>query len=325
MLEKKVSVVLAGCGVVSVLGALLFWKYSGGVSPIFVLRLPFAAAGNLLRELSLQSWFLDKIAVILWLVLSFWPVVLLLYRMKKKKSRLEDILLAVISCYGAVLLYCFINPALFLQENSFFKNKVFLKGLETIWAGGCLVLWISYLMALALRKDGKSTAAANAGDTGKVVKCFQILLFGAGIVVVCQTGYLKLADLLIRLERETVLEIKGAACIQYLLDAIPYIGLCVLITEGIHLLETLKSPSFGREEALSADKLEKKARVTGYLAILSCLGWNALQFICIRAGWDSDFRLWVPLYPLAITLGAKVLGRYLYRAWILQQEMDAFI
>lgn len=77
---------------------------------------PYRGFGQFLRTMSLSKGWLNVLAIIMWLSVSFLPLGYLFYRIKKKAFKPIDLILFVIAIGLAVVLYYGINPALMIDH-----------------------------------------------------------------------------------------------------------------------------------------------------------------------------------------------------------------
>jgi hypothetical protein len=182
---KTLIIVLSIGALLSIIAAV----YGPGLSGSAVAGLmsfPFAQIGGLLRALSLAGAFGNIAAILLYAALGLAPLLLLFWRVRKKKAHLEDSLLVALSALLFFMMYLMINPALI--------SKMFVPGSmsgvgKAVLGGTFYSLLIGYLIFRLLRRISRS-------GTAEMLKWLQLIFALIAAALVFSVFYLALLGII---------------------------------------------------------------------------------------------------------------------------------
>lgn len=319
---KTLIIVLSIGALLSIIAAV----YGPGLSGSAVAGLmsfPFAQIGGLLRALSLAGAFGNIVAILLYAALGLAPLLFLFWRVAKKKVRLEDSLLVVLSALLFFMIYLMVNPALI--------SKMFILGGlsgmgKAILGGSFYSVLIGYLIFRLLRRISHSKAA-------EMLKWLQLIFALSAAALIFSAFYLAVVGMIGNIQ-----EVKSANTdpavslamtntiifIRFVLQQIPVLLSVWLLILAIKLTDALKQDRYGEEAATAAGRLGAFSKLTVAVTVICSIAANLLQLI-FRGSLNSHFSVQVPLTSLALMLIMLLLAQYFADSSRLHKDNQLFI
>lgn len=304
---------------------------------IVAVSFPFAQIGGWLRTLSLSGALGNVAAILVYSAVGLVPLLYFLWRLVKKKVKLEDCLLVVMSALLFIMMYLMVNPAFFTKHVSNgleglgqlitgFNAHIQLSG-KAAWGISFYSVLFGYLILKLLRGVG------GAGTAG-VLDWIQRLLALIAAILVFSVFYLGVLGI-----NTTILEVKSTntnpdislaatnafIIIRNILRLAPVALSIGLVLLAIKLAEALKEDKFGQEMVLLAGRLAALCRVTVIVTVICTVIANLLQLLFNYYLLNTYFSAQVPIFSLLLTLILLVLAQYFADSSKIHQDNQLFI
>ncbi len=320
---KTLIIVLSIGALLSIIAAV----YGPGLSGSAVAGLmsfPFAQIGGLLRALSLAGAFGNIAAILLYAALGLAPLLLLFWRVRKKKAHLEDSLLVALSALLFFMMYLMVNPALI-------SKVIVLGGMsgmgKAVIGGTFYSLLIGYLIFRLLRRISHSKAA-------EMLKWLQLIFALSAAALVFSVFYLALLGIIGNIQEVKLANTDPAVSlamtntfivIRFVLQQIPVFLSVWLLILAIKLTEALKQDRYGEEAVTAAGRLGAFSKMTVAVTVICSIATNLLQLIFSKSLHTSHFSVQVPFVPLALMLIMLLLAQYFADSSRLHKDNQLFI
>lgn len=315
--------------------------------------------GALLRTLSLSGTGGNVLAWFLYLLISLFPVLVLVVHtgnmhesfqcglpgwwMWRKKSRMHgrDLLLPLLSAYTFYLLYVFINPSLLSRRMpTGLEMEGVLPYLKAIYGGLWLSLLLSWLMLTWIGRlneeeilDRKRFLYQGMG----LLLTASMVLVGAGLLYSTGTElYRKLTEISTNasamecfpgtsVSRNTIGWDMAFAILWAARRLLPACFLLGIFYRIKGLLKAMEKEPFEEEEVFAAKRLADVSRNAVSASVLCDLIWNGALFFCAGKLTRVDYQWELSLFPLLVAFGALILARYLREAGELRRDNEMII
>lgn len=322
-MKIKTLIIVLGIGALLSIIAAVYGPGLSGSAVAGLMSFPFAQIGGLLRALSLAGAFGNIAAILLYAALGLAPLLFLFWRVAKKKVRLEDSLLVVLSALLFFMIYLMVNPALI--------SKMFILGGlsgmgKAILGGSFYSVLIGYLIFRLLRRISHSKAA-------EMLKWLQLIFALSAAALIFSAFYLAVVGMIGNIQ-----EVKSANTdpavslamtntiifIRFVLQQIPVLLSVWLLILAIKLTDALKQDRYGEEAATAAGRLGAFSKLTVAVTVICSIAANLLQLI-FRGSLNSHFSVQVPLTSLALMLIMLLLAQYFADSSRLHKDNQLFI
>ena len=286
---------------------------------------PFEQIGMGLRSLSVSGTEGNIAALAAYSVLCLLPMLYLLIRTLKKRVRLEDGLLVLLSAVLFAVLYWMINPAYLARHFGSAELADANKALSGIVVYSVLT---GYVILRAMR-------AFTQSGTGSMLRYLRILLgvlcvvfvyaiFGSGLSGL--TAAMKqLAEANSALDGSQLLPSYIFLVVQYLVSVLPHILSVVVIFYGFELTKALEENQYGEAVVSSAQKISRICRMSVVAIMISQIAANTLQLVLGTIVRSSHYTLSIPLLSVVFVLAALLLAKYFEQARQLKDDNDSII
>ena len=323
-MKIKTLLIVFSIGALLCILAAAFGPALSGSALTGLMSFPFAQVGSLLRAMSLAGAFGNIVAILLYAALGLAPLLLLFWRVIKKKICLEDSLLVGLSALLFFMMYLMINPALI--------SKMFVLGSmsgvgKAVLGGTFYSLLVGYLIFRLLRRISHSKAA-------EMLKWLQLIFALIAAALVFSVFYLALLGMIGNI-REVKLANTGPAVslamtntfivIRFVLQQIPVLLSVWLLILAIKLTDALKQDRYGEEAVTAAGRLGAFSKMTVAVTVICSIATNLLQLIFSKSLHTSHFSIQVPFVPLALMLIMLLLAQYFADSSRLHKDNQLFI
>ena len=288
------------------------------------LRFPFDPLGSLLRRMSLSGAVGNAGAVAVYVLVSLLPAAWLLVRLKKRRARGEDALLAVMSGLLFAFLYGAVNPGVLSR----WLGPAAGGGIGTAFPGA--VFWSVAAAYLALR----AIRGCMGADAARLSRYGRWVLAALGAAAVFGAFGASPAGLMadIAALRAGNTGSEGALgptyvflALRYAASAAAYLLDLWTVSAGLTLLDAWTGEPYGEAAVAAADALARRCAVTlGATAVIG-VALQLGQLVMARSLYSLSAHLTVPLTPLALLLAALMAARYLREGKKLKDDNDLFI
>ncbi|MDR0896615.1 MAG: hypothetical protein LBN04_02035 [Oscillospiraceae bacterium] len=292
---------------------------SGAVLPL--LAFPFEPIARGLRALSL-SGAVGNIAALALLALPIIACAAVL-GFKKRRGRLkaEDSLLGILCATLIAALYLMINPSDTGQPASLRP------AIHGILGGAVYSVLCGYLVLRALRLFQQS-------DASGLMRYMSILLGAIGALFVYMAAGARFSALLSALDalrmgnigNESALALsRFILVLGYVVDALPYALNIWIILAAMRLLGELRADRYSEASVAATARVSRLCGNTLKVCALLSLTYNCLQVLLIRLLRVVNVTVSIPLLPIAFTLAALLITRFIAENKRLKDENDAFV
>ncbi len=322
MKNRKFILILVIEAVLGVIAALAFEPPRGGVY-LAIAQFPFAQLGTLLRGLSLSGVPGNIAAIILYAVLCAVPLVFIVLRLKKRKFRAEDGLLALMSGFAFYMMYRMVNPAL-LTRIPCFVTADFGKA---VLGGAFYAILIGYLVLRLMRRaDGTNTEA--------LLKALRVLLAVMAVIVVFSISYIGVGDVRTKLAAIQAGNTDPSVSLgmtnffvllRYVLTQLPQIMSVAIFLLAMRLCRHLIEDRYGEDTVNTAKKLASFAKKTVAAILLCIIALNLAQIVFAGSLVNADFLATLPLDAIVVALAALLMARFFVASRELKQDNQMFI
>lgn len=323
-MKIKTLIIVLGIGALLCIIAAAFGPALSGSTVTGLMSFPFAQVGSLLRNLSLAGAFGNIAAILLYAALGLAPLLLLFWRVRKKKAHMEDSLLVGLSAMLFFMMYLMINPALI--------SKMFVPGSmsgvgKAVLGGTFYSLLVGYLIFRLLRRISRS-------GTAEMLKWLQLIFALIAAALVFSVFYLALLGMIGNIREVKLANTDPAVSlamtntfivIRFVLQQIPvFLGIWMLLL-AIKLTEALKQDRYGEDVVAAAGRLGAFSKMTVAVTVICSVAANLLQLIFSKSLHTSHFSVQVPLTSLALMLIMLLLAQYFADSSQLHKDNQMFI
>lgn len=285
-------------------------------------QFPFSQIGSGLRVLSLGGSLGNVIAFILYILLGLLPMGILAIILVKKKFRIEDLFLPLISGLLFYMMYYMINPqlipGLFVREEFGSIGQIVLG--STFYS-----FLIGYLLMKAIRKvkEGKT-------EIFTFLKIISLIIISVVVFQICYIGVFETKAVIKSLENSELLGLSNGLTIfviivKTLINHIPPALNIVILFVSIALIDDLKIDFYSQEVNKDAQKLSKICTISVLAVVLSYMAVNLLQLSFTKVLLVSDFVIKVPVSSLAFASAMWLLANYFKKSSQLSDDNKLFI
>ena len=287
-----------------------------------LIKLPFSQIGDGLRILSLGGGFGNVMAFILYIFLGLVPIGVLTLILVKKKYRIEDLLLFLMSGLWFYMMYFMINPQLI---PGLFVNPEFGSLGKMVFGSTFYSLLIGYLIIKAVRKvkDGKA-------DVFLFLKVTSLIIIFSLVFRICFIGVFEARSVIESLEDSEILGISSGLTIfviiiKTMINHVPLILNLVILFISMELLDHLKTDYYSPEVNKTAQKLAKICTVSVLAIVSSYMAVNLLQLSFTKVLLISDYAVQIPVSSLAFASAMWLLANYFKKSSQLSDDNKLFI
>ena len=294
-------------------------------NPIFILSIPFDLIGKVLRWLSLSSFAGNVTALLLYILLSFIPMLFLIVRAVRHKLNKPDILLPILSIYSFYMMYEFINPQL-MPRHAFLSDASMLPMIKLSFSIVFYTLLIAYLILNMVSHLDDIPSENKLGNLCTHLSKILIILAGLYTFLV---SYIISFDLFQNIGKYFSQD-RGSINLYYLivnniLVSLPIIFTILTLISGIGLLLTMVTDHLNENEFLAAKRLSTISKQTVYITVLSNIASNALQFLFSNQLNDTNYSIDISLLPLIVAFIAMILSGYFKESMELYEDNNMII
>ncbi len=294
---------------------------------MYLLTLPIDLLGKGLGWLSLESFFGNLLAIVLYTILSILPMIYLFLRKRKNKLNKTDYLLPVISFYCFYMLYHFINPGLLLQRiPEALADPSMLPLIKLSYAIIFYTFLISYLLLRMLdhlRTDNTEDKRNFLCRKLQIILVFIMILY---TFVVCYFYTFEMfTDFMKYYSPNKAILPCTFVIISYLLDALPILFTVFILYDAIQLLSAIKDAHFQEGESLAANQLGFISKRTVIITIFCDITRNLLPFLLSKQLSDTNYTLRISLIPLVIAFVTMILSGYFKESKELYDDNEMII
>lgn len=325
-MKRKFLMILAieaaACVVLSVLGL------KSGVSSASVFELiisfPFKQAGQGLRMLSLSGAVGNAVALVLYCALCLAPAAYCVFRLYKKRAKVEEALLILLSVILFVVMYMMINPAYIARR---FMSASFIEIGMALLGAAIYSIIAGYIVIRVMR------VLENGG--GKSLYNYLRTILGvisvALVFAVFAQGLYGLFASITKLRAENTaafneLSISYAFLVlQYIASVLPLIFEFFIINAGMRLITEIEADAYSGGVVITANKVGRIAKLSISATMLFSIFVNVLQLAYGKAIRSSNYSLTLPLMSIAFAFIVMLLAGYFERAAKIKNDNDMII
>lgn len=320
-MKKYINLIL----VFEVIACILLCAFSDTLNvEISILAFPFKQIGNVLRALSIVGAFGNIAAWILYLVICMCPLALLAIKVIKRRFKLEDILLGVLSGVLFPIIYFLINSKSYLAD---MVIPVEVDSLAFVWGAMIYSVIVGYVVIKAIRKF-------KAAGKEKLKGYLSVLLFATNVVLVYTIFGRGLSEVIEKWNQLQLMEYnvdvdvlttKVFLIFKYAIDVIlnvMVIGIIVIVQNGIGAIDidNLTDSTVKRVRGIS-----KLCFITIVCHIVLYLIYNMLQFAFMKQLYSIEGVVSVPLMMIIVMMIFMVIVEYMIDIKRIKDENDMFI
>jgi hypothetical protein len=321
MKKKWLFILLGIVGLASAIMA-LFSAADDQVIVFLLIKFPFSQIGDGLRALSLGGSFGNVIAFILYILLGLMPIGILALIVLKKRFRIEDLLLPLISGLTFYMMYYMINPQLI---PGLFVNPEFGSLGKIIFGSTFYSFLIGYLIMKAVRrvKEGKAEVFA-------FLKALALIIIFILVFRIFFIGIYEVKSVIESVEFSGMLGVSNGLTIfvtivKALINQVPLVLNIAILLTSMELIDNLKIDFYSQEVNKTAQKLTKICVVSVLAVVLSYMAVNLLQLSFTKVLLVSRYLIEIPLSSLAFASAMWLLANYFKKSSQLSDDNKLFI
>jgi hypothetical protein len=321
-MKRKLTTILSVEALVFLL-ACIFNSYLK-ISFTSIIAFPFEQLGTGLRTISLSGTTGNYISIVIYLIICLLPSAYLVYRLLKRRSHIEDWLLALLSMVLFWVIYVMINPVditrHFGSSEILDTSKAFLGVVVYSIAAGYLVLRIM-----------RSFTYSSSDSILKYLKLLLAVICVVLVYGIFGSGLMKLISAFGQLSSSNTGAGQGLGLsyafliLQYLVSILPLALEIIIIYAGLKLIEAFKKDPYGQDVVTSAQKISDICRRSVVLIMLTQICVNVLQLILGSSVRSSHYTLSIPLMSVVLVLIVMLSANYFEQARQLKNDNDMFI
>lgn len=303
---------------------LLFFLLKASLPDLFssLMAFPFEQIGKGLRELSLSGDSGNIIALVLYFLVSLIPVMVFIGFYWKKKVRLEDFLLLILSGVLFAALYYMVNP---IKSGMFFGSTPGFAAGKAFLGGSVYSVLVAYIALKALR--------VFAGAQKEEVQKYLVFLLGfINTIFVFNVFGLIFGSYLETRKRF----IEGNTypghflsevflVLQHLVSALPYLLSIFIVFHLMNFIDEMRKDRFSDEVLSQAKRLTKQSIGLIAFTVLSNMTIHLLQLMFISELREIHVTLVIPLLPLIFVLAVLLYTQLVKENRSLKEDNDLFI
>ena len=335
----RLKIILIIQAIVSAALACFFAVRDIAGNPLYVVYLPLELLGNLLRKLSLMSDAGNVLAVGLYLLTGLVPAGLFVWRMwKGNRLWASDWLLPVMSGFWFYMMYYFVNPQLMMGlVPDWLKDEAMILMMKFIFSTVLYSLAAGYLLIRAAARTARSGGTKEGGkhDIKWLMEAVSRILVIWASVYIAFIFYIRVYDYIGVIRsclKDNTIGTYGGTAVNILVMTLRSAAVCLpelmtlfLIITAIGLTGAMKEQMYGEAAVILTRKISLFSRVTVYVSAGCCIFVNVLQLICLPLLNRTDFKLDIPLFPLALAVAAMLLSRYFEESNRMYEEKQLII
>ncbi|HBP25655.1 MAG TPA: hypothetical protein DD618_01710 [Acholeplasmatales bacterium] len=321
-MKKKWLLILLGIvGLASAIMALFSPADFQGI--VFLLiKFPFSQIGDGLRALSLNGSFGNVIAFILYILLGLMPMGILAFIVFKKKFRIEDLFLPLISGLTFYMMYYMINPQLI---PGLFVNPEFGSLGKIVLGSTFYSFLIGYLVIKAVRKGKEGKA-----EVFTFLKALALIIIFILVFRIFFIGVYEVKSVIESVEDSEMLGLSNGltifvTIIKAMINQVPLVLNVAILLTSIELINNLKTDFYSQEVNQTAQKLTKICVVSVLAVVLSYMAVNLLQLSFTKVLLVSNYEVQIPLTSLAFASAMWLLANYFEKSSQLSDDNKLFI
>jgi len=303
---------------------LLFFLLKANLPNLFssLMAFPFEQIGKGLRELSLSGSIGNITALVLYFLISLIPVMILIDFYRKKKVKLEDFLLVILSGVLFAALYYMVNPS---RTGIFFGGTPGFAAGKAFLGGSVYSVLVAYIALKALR-------VFVSAQKEEVQKYLIFLLGFINIIFVFNVFGLIFGSYLETRKRF----IEGNTypghflsevflVLQHLVSALPYLLSILIVFHLMSFIDEMRKDRFSEEALTQAERLTKQSIWIIAVTVLSNMIIHILQLLFISELREIHVTLVIPLLPLIFVLAVLLYTQLVKENQSLKEDNDLFI
>jgi len=275
---------------------------------------PFEQIGLLLRRLSLSGGTGNRIAIVLYVLLSLLPLLAGLWQLRRDPAAENWLLVLISGCLFGVL-YLMINPGLIPVPLGETVGKAVLGG--TIYS-----LLAAWLVLRIVRQ-------ARTAEQPQLMRVLRILLVGLACVFVAEAAAGELGVLLASVEQLREKNTDGGIgltcavlALGWAVDSLP----CVLNVWVLYAaLDLLEAERYSEAAAAAAELLARRSGAMLAVVVLTKGGFNLLQLLLAARLRQLSSVVLIPVFDVAFALAMLLLARLMRENKQLKDENDLFV
>lgn len=288
----------------------------------WLVKFPFSQIGDGLRALSLGGSFGNVIAFVLYLLLGLMPTGMLVLILVKKKFRIEELCLPLMSGLLFYIMYYMINPQLI---PGLFVNQEFGVMGKIILGSTFYSVLIGYMIIKAVRraKEGKA-------EVFTFLKVISLTIIFALVFRVCYLGVLETKSVIESMENSDLIGISNGlsifvSIVKALINHVPTVLNIVILFVSMELINDLKTDFYSQEVNKDAQRLSKICTMSVLAVVLSYMAVNLLQLSFMKVLLVSDYEVSIPVSSLAFASAMWLLANYFKKSSQLSDDNKLFI
>jgi len=324
--------ILAGVLGAEALLCILLFSLQSSFAGVFtaVMAFPFEQIGFGLRVLSLSGDFGNAVSIVIYIVIGLLPAAGFLFMSIKRKARIEDGLLVLLSVVLFAVLYLMINPSII---------DVFMGGTagrsvgKAAYGGIVYSVLCGYFILKILR-------IVSAGGTEKLIRYMSVMLGLLSIIFVYMIFgilYGSLLDSIAVVKTGNTGSIINSInvyptgflyiflILQFIADALPYALNILIIFAGIQLLEEMQVNRYSTETVTAAKRVSRLCTKALAAIILVNIGFNLIPLILAAPLRIIHVSVQIPVFPITFVLAALLLTKLVAENKELKDDNDMFI
>lgn len=289
-----------------------------------LMAFPFEQMGRLFQALSLSGSAGNLLAWLLYVLLCLSPLILYLWKSRKKKVEKEDHLLLLLTGVLFLVLYYMINPGkmgmVFGSEAGRVVGRAFL--------GGSIY---SVLIAYGALKALRIFLHAEKVEVQKYLVYllgFLNILFVLHVFGLSFGGYLEARQSFRAGNTDPSQNLflsELFLLLVHLVRALPYFLSIFLVNHLMELFDEMRKDRFSEETVKKAHGLTRLSVKVMVAIVLSGTGIHVLQLIFMKGILSISGALVIPVMPMIFVLGVLLMTQLISENRMLKEDNDLFI
>lgn len=271
----------------------------------FVMSFPFKQLGKLLREMSLSGDVGNIAAWAIYIGICMIPIICLGVIIKRKKWKIEDLLLFVMTAALFYAMYVMINPGI-----------IFTSDVEMLFGGAIYSLIIGYFIIKFVRKINSIEATKSTGFIRMLLRVLNILLLVNIAFVLYDVISLYNSE-------DTITSI--IVIIRNCMDVVPNITTVVVIVFVQKFLKEYEQKGIGEDIVVCSQRLKKVSVLSVLINVLINIFCNFIQIILLSKIHDTFINVSFPLLSMIFIMALPLIVGLIIESKDIKAENEMFV
>lgn len=331
---KKYFSLLGISTVVSIIISIILQNMEGGLWRL--LGYPFEFLADVLRKMSLSGESGNLFAIAIYGLVCSIPMIIGVIKVVRKKKKIEDLLLVVMSAVLFAVIYIMINPAIVLNIS---VNKDSLLIINSVLSGFFYSVFIAYIVLKLTRQITVNTGSVDSDEKTHSYKSngkkYLILMFYVLIVMfVFEIIGVELTTVLTNIQKYNETHLVGYEEQMFAYFMIVFRGVANVIPTVINIILVILLVAFTEKidinnitDSLVAEskKIVIWCKVLVVCTVMSNLLYNLFLLIFIKNLSQVSGYVEIPLFHVIFALVISALARFVRDVKDIKEENDMFI